>query len=245
MHSTERANLWRPAAEQPSHPLASIDGAEVGNGVRLVIEIGPRNKVGSHYFRAFLDARELGRTPEPVLFGLQNSGPYPGYNWVEVTDFQGRVPVAGGGEVEVPEGIDLRIVETLARLVPPGGHLMMEYDSPHRAMTARSLAAGVPPAATPLGAIMFAAGCGVAFTDWYISEGGREGPRKLQGYRALDAEHEERRGYEMLVSLEAYLDASKDFDWDIQARTRPLAAAAITSLRARLGVIEGPLAPPI
>jgi hypothetical protein len=32
---------------------------------------------------------------------------------------------------------------------------------------------------------MFRAGCR-SFRDWYISEGGREGPRKLQGFKPLD-----------------------------------------------------------
>ena len=58
---------------------------------------------------------------------------------------------------------------------------MAEYESRPRTSTARALAAGVPPVATPLGALLFDLGCGVAFRDWYISEGGREGPRKLQG----------------------------------------------------------------
>ena len=233
---------WRPAAAVPGHVLGAIDGAAVGNGVTLAIEIGPRNKVGSDYFRAFLVSAELGRTTEPVVSGLVNRGPFPGFNWVEVTGSAHRLPLEDGAAVMVPEGIDLQIVQTLASLVPPGGHLMLEYDAPHRAITARALAANVPPVATPLGAMMFAAGCGVAFTDWYISEGGREGPRKLQGFRALDAAHEQRRGLEMLAALEAFMGRSREVDWDVQMAVRPLAGAAIAVLRERLAVPPGPLA---
>lgn len=237
------AHLWRPLAEVGGHPLDLVEGAVVGNGVALQFEIGPKSKVGSDYFRAFLDSGLLGPTTEPVISGLINRGPYPGYNWVEVTASTDQVLLESGEAVQVPEGIQLRIVEALAGLVPPGGHLMMEYDSPHRDMTARALAATVPPVATPLGAMMFAAGCGIAFTDWYISEGGREGPRKLQGFKALDAAHERRRGLEMLASLEAFMDRSKDVDWDIQMAVRPLAAATLTVLRERLGIVEGPFTP--
>ena len=240
--SASARSPWRPAAATPGHALGAIDGVAVGNGVTLAIEIGPKSKVGSDYFRAFLVSHDLGRTGVPVVSGLINRGPFPGYNWVEASDSTHRLPVADGDEVSVPEGIDLRIVQALASLVPPGGHLMLEYDSPHRAVTARALAANVPPVATPLGAMMFAAGCGIAFTDWYISEGGREGPRKLQGFRALDAEHEQRRGREMLIALEAFMGRSKDVDWDVQIAVRPLAQAAITVLRARLDVPPGPLA---
>lgn len=222
-------------AEAPGHPLNKLDAAEVGEGVRLVVEAGPRNRSGATYFRAFLDAAEVGRTLEPVLAGLHATGPYPGFNWVEVTEFSGQVPVAAGN-VDVPEGIDLQIVQALASLVPAGGHLMMEYESSHRRLTARALAQGVPPVATPLGAMMFSVGCGVAIRDWYIAEGGREGPRKLQGFRAVDIEHGTRRAREMLLELEAFMDASADLDWDLQVKCRPLAEATITVLRGRLNI---------
>ena len=244
-HPSERPSPspWRPLAAAPAHPLAAIEGTEVGAGVRLALELGPKSKVGSDYFRAFLVSDRLGRTTTPVLWGLINRGPFPGYNWVEVTDAANRVVMEGGDEVEIPEGIDLELVRALGSLVPVGGHLMIEYDSAHRQSTARALVANVPPVATPVGAMMFAAGCGVAFTDWYISEGGREGARKLQGFRAADAAHEERRGRQMLLALEAFMPRVRDLDWDIQAAVRPLAEAAITVLRERFAVPDGPLPP--
>ena len=237
-----RGIVWRSVADLAAHPLHAIEGVVVGNGVSLLFEVGPQNKVGSDYFRAFLDSALLGVTTEPVIFGLINRGPFPGYNWVEVSDSTDLVAVGDGDTVQVPEGIQLRIVAALGSLVPAGGHLMLEYDSGHRATTARALAANVPPVATPLGAMMFAAGCGVAFTDWYISEGGREGPRKLQGFRAFDAEHETRRSREMLASLEAFMARAKDVDWDVQMAVRPLAEATIIVLRERLDVLPGPFA---
>jgi len=242
-HTPARPSPWRPVAADPGHPLAALQGAEVGNGVRLAIELGPKSKVGSDYFRAFLEADGLGRTAEPFLWGLINRGPYPGFNWVEVTGSTDRVPLESGEEVQIPEGIDLAVVQQLGTLVPPGGHLMLEYDSPQRSLTARALTANVPPVATPLGAMMLAAGCGIAFTDWYISEGGREGARKLQGFRALDAAHEERRGRDTFNALEAFMPRMRDLDWDIQAAVRPLAEATLTLLRERFAMPEGPIAP--
>lgn len=223
---------WLPAGAEPSHPLAALDAAEVGQGVRLSVELGPLSRGGARQFRAFLEAEDLGRTLEPVLLGLHHAGPHPGTNWVEVTDFRGHVPVTGG-DVEVPEGIDVQIIERLAALVPPGGHLMMEYESAHRRVTARALAQRVPPVATPLGGMMFAAGCGVALRDWYAAEGGREGPRKLQGHRAVDVAHEQRRYPQVLADLERFLESSAELDWDLQVKCRPLAEATITVLRSR------------
>ncbi len=229
---------WRPLAEFGEHPLSRLNGAEVGNGVHLRVDLGPKNRVGSDYFRAFLVSDDLGETLEPVFTGLHNSGPFPGFNWVEVIDFRGRLSI-GDGQVEIPAGIDQEIVTALASLVPPGGHLMMEYDSAHRAVTSRALAAQVPPAVTPLGGMMFAAGC-VAFKDWYTPEGGREGPRKLQGFLPVDERHVQLRARELLLDIERFMQRSRDLDWDVQAATRPVAEAAITVLRQRLDVPEGP-----
>jgi hypothetical protein len=228
--------LWRPAAALPAEPLTALDGAAVGEHVTLECLLGPRNQVGARYFRLHL-ASPLGRSQEPAVFGLQNSGPYPGYNWVEVIAYTALLAIEDGDgatrTVEVPPGIERRIFAALAALVPPGGHLMAEYDSPAREVTARALAARVPPLATPLGALLHAAGCGDAFRDWYISEGGREGPRKLQGFRALDLDHARRRGREQLAALDAFLASAADLDWNLQAQCRPLAQAAVEELRAR------------
>ena len=240
--ANERARpTWRPAAQLraeglPAEPLSALDGAAVGDDVTLALSLGPRNSVGARYFRCYLTS-PLGATAEPVVFGMQNSGPYPGYNWVEVIAYASLLsiaaPDAAPRAVEVPPAVERRIFEQLATLIPPGGHLMAEYDSPARTSTARALAARVPPLATPLGALLHAVGCGDAVRDWYISEGGREGPRKLQGFRALDADHARRRGLEQLVALEAFIASPADLDWGIQSLCRPLARAAIAELSER------------
>lgn len=229
--SPHAAPTWVPAAARPDHPLARLEGASVGDGVEMRVELGPRNQVGSTYFRLYLAAADLGGTiPEYLAFGLHNSGPYPGYNWVEVIEWRDLLALADGRAVEVPAGIELHVFERLGALVPPGGHLMAEYDSPPRVITARALAARVPPAATPLGALLAAAGCGTSFRDWYISEGGREGPRKLQGFRAANAEHSRIRSTEAIASLEAFLARDDDIDWDVLAQCRPIAQAALARL---------------
>jgi len=47
--------------------------------------------------------------------------------------------------------------------------------------------------------------CGASFKDWYIAEGGSEGPRKLQGYKAPDRQHAQRKANEMALELKAFL----------------------------------------
>jgi len=84
-------------------------------------------------------------------------------------------------------GLEAELIRLIGSLVPAGGHLMLEYESPGQSETHRELLLRVPPAATHLGALMFAAGFRGRFKDWYISEGGHEGPRKLQANKSPNA----------------------------------------------------------
>jgi hypothetical protein len=231
---------WTAASEEPDHAVSALDGATVGQGVTLRVELAPTARGGARLFRAFLDSADLGVTLAPIVTGAHRTGDAPAMNWVEITDFAGSVPVAGG-DVEIPEGIDIQVLHALATLVPAGGHLIAEYASDHRRTTDRALRQGVPPVATPLGGMMFAAGCGVAFRDWRVAASS-EGARRLQGYRAVDSGHEARRAPETLAALERFMDSSAELDWDLQLKCRPLAEAAITVLRARLGVLASTFA---
>jgi hypothetical protein len=239
--STVPATGWRPVTSDSDHPLAALDGAAVGQGVWLAVEVGSRSRAGATHVRAYLVSDELGRTLEPVLHALHYAGTLPLQHWIEVTDYLDRPSLSGGGFVEIPEGIELRIVQALGALVPAGGQLMLEYASPSRSVTASALAAGVPPVATPLGGMMFAAGCGAVFRDHGSAVGGRAGRRKLCGFRANDVDHERVRGLEMFADLEAFMGRSKDLDWIVQSQTRPIAEATITTLRSRFDVPDGPV----
>jgi hypothetical protein len=126
--------------------------------------------------------------------GLHHSGPYPTYNWLEVAQVNDRltfvVDSAGSRrEVVLGRGGLRRLMALLGDLIPPGGHLMLEYESPRWASTARALNLGVPPPATELGELLRAAGCAASVRNWHIPEGGREGPRKLQGFKPLNEAH--------------------------------------------------------
>ena len=166
------------------HPLGRLQGRVLGPA-RLLLLLGPKNNVGARYFRLYLvdSAGRLSR--QPLAEGLHNSGPFPAYNWLELTRYDPLVEFEGEGLDLAAHGLDRRLFSLLARLLPPGGHLMVEYESPSQRATERILGLGYPPAASPLGSLLLAAGC-LSFRDWYIPEGGREGPRKLQGFKPLD-----------------------------------------------------------
>ena len=176
---------WRKAPVQ--HPLRALNEATL-RGRRLRVWLGPPNRVGAEYF--LLAPREDTR---PFLLGLFHVGPFPQHHWVEV--------MASTFTPEDEEGL----FALFTRLIRPGGHLMVEYESEARRETDLALQRGVPPVLTPLGLALFRAGFTAGFRDWYISEGGMEGPRKLQAHLPLNEEHGREGARRMLAEVEEFL----------------------------------------
>lgn len=148
--------------------------------------------MGASYFQLYLIDASSRLSERPFAQGLCNSGRYPAFNWIEFVQYDAR-PAFGGDVLDLDAtGIDRQLFPALGDLLPPGGHLMVEYESPTQKESERILTLGYPPAASPLGILLLAAGCR-SFRDWYIPEGGREGPRKLQGFKPLNEDQARQR----------------------------------------------------
>lgn len=172
---------------------------------RLIVLLGPQNKVGSYYFRLFLVNEAGTMTDKSLAWGLFGTGQYPSYNWIELSYYSSRLEIAGLSTIDLSHhGLDLKFFQLLYDLIPIGGHLMVEYESPTQTITKQMLIAGYPPVVTPLGYLMFQCGCR-SYKDWYISEGGNEGPRKLQGYKPLNKEVSIEKSANLRSELEAFL----------------------------------------
>jgi hypothetical protein len=200
---------WR-VGEGEEHALSAVSGRRLGK-VTTAVLLGPKNRFGATYFQVFvIDAERRAGEPAAIV-GLHHSGPYASYNWIEIISLAQRVTFASStsGADEVLDTcqaeLDRDLLRRLADVIPPGGHVMMEYDSPEQAETARGLGLNIPPVATPLGHLLFSVGCRAGFRDWYIAEGGSEGPRKLQGYKPLDEAHAGRKARELASQLLAFL----------------------------------------
>lgn len=204
---------WLPAGETGdfrSNPLAFLDGSPL-DGFTLKVYLGPNNRFGAVYFQLRLQDG-AGRESEPLLLGLLSRGEYPAYNWIETVFFHHRLTFAAT-EMSMATAVDLRetglerpIFQLLAGLLPPGGHLMVEYDGPEQEETRLGLERGIPPSATPLGSLLFHIGCGSSFKDWYFAEGGSEGPRKLQGFKPLDQEQASLQANRLAEELKTFLE---------------------------------------
>jgi len=198
------------------HALAALQGRELGP-YRLIVALGPKNNVGSQYFQVFLANPDGALADEPVALGLHNSGPYPGFNWVELTRYNSALAF-GDEAVDLTEGdLDLELFVMVSELVPPGGHLMVEYDSPSQSASAHVLTRGLPAATSPIGFRMFQVGCR-SYRDWYIPEGGREGPRKLQGFKPWNEEIEREKTAALRTEMEAFVQVAEEGKGDAALR---------------------------
>jgi hypothetical protein len=226
-HNTElQANVGKLEGEwtlvDDKHPLSSLQGKAVGS-YKVVVMLGTKNRFGARYFRVFIQnsSGELGQ--QSVLAGLHSQGKYPGYNWIEIISMSPQINFATEVANITLDGLIQPLFKYLADILPPGGHMMVEYDSAEQRDTARSLALGVPPVATPVGAALFLAGCGFGFKDWHFAEGGSEGPRKLQGYKALDSQHAQLKIAQIEEELRTFLagpSESGSSELEVAARKR-------------------------
>ena len=226
---------WKVAGEG-EHPLDVVTGQQLGEMTTLVL-LGPKNRFGARYFQVFLLGERSQPGEPPVVIGLYSSGPYPSYNWVEIISLAEHVTFAstteGGGDmVNIRQaGLDLELLERIADLIPPGGHMMIEYDSPGQQETARALDVGIPPAATLLGYLLYSIGCGVGFKNWYFAEGGSEGPRKLQGYKPLNEEHARERAHDLARELLTFLERPAELGpADVEKPARQRAVQILSSI---------------
>ncbi|HEV1997528.1 MAG TPA: DUF1122 family protein, partial [Candidatus Dormibacteraeota bacterium] len=204
--------------------LSRVDGAQVPGGTLRVL-LGPKI-VGKRYFR--LQRTEAERQVRFVE-ALYNDGPYPGHNWVEIFDMELPEPLRGREHFAPDLEPYLRPV---ADAIPAGGHMMAEYEKLDWHTTQRGLLAGIPPIATPLGALLFALGVGDSFKDWYFPEGGMEGSRKLQGNKAYTAPQRVEMHRKRAEELRRFLATPAQGPLEIDRRARDTAAIILHRLGA-------------
>ncbi len=220
---------WRWAE---GHLLARLQGRRL-DGLTLAVLLGPSGAVGSLYFQLFALDEEGRPAAAPLALGLYNRGRFPAQNWVELVRYLPRLRFDGGESSLAERGREGRLFRLLGSLVHPGGSLMVEYDSPEHALTARVLSLGYPPPCAPLGYALLGAGC-LSFRDWYIAEGGREGPRKLQGFKPLDEGTARERARSLAQAIGEALSRLARGGGDEAARTAlRLGRRALARLRRR------------
>jgi hypothetical protein len=192
--------------------VAQLDGQRCGD-FKLLLKTRPsRTRSGWVHFSAMLVGSENDVSSTALLTGIASVGGRGVKPWIECRIFP-EVEFAEGKKVEVREReLETSAIELLAGLIPPGGHLMIDYESRGQEETFTELVLGVPPPATHLGSLLFAAGFHGQFKDWYFSEGGQEGPRKLQANKPPDEKSAHQALTQHRHELSAFLERSLPTD---------------------------------
>lgn len=179
--------------ENKSIELHDLDGTKVGLFVLRLDRVKQLRQSGWKGFCLYLEDAARRRGAPAVVKGIFSRGGKDGVRpWLDVVYRQRVVFEAPEADsfrwVDLAEaGLETALFGSLARLIPPGGHMMVSYEEedPIHTETLEGLRRNVPPAATPLGFVLFISGFPLV-KDWYLSEGGHEGPRKLWAERAPD-----------------------------------------------------------
>jgi hypothetical protein len=170
------------------HPLQGLEGRPLGAYQLHLQQLKQLRLSGWQGFSLALKDRKGTLAQPPVVEGIYSAGGKDAVRpWMDiaVTDV---AEFGSGRRLELREsGLMQGLFHALSPLIPPGGHLMVSYEDtdPLHRETDRALSAGVPPVLTPLGFLLFMSGFRLV-KNWYLSEGGHEGPRKLWGEKPPD-----------------------------------------------------------
>lgn len=209
------------------HPLERANGILLDGFTLVLADLKPLRKSGWRKFAFLLEDGAGTRGNDPVILGIHSLGGKDGIRgWMDIEYLEEIAFAAerpGGIRVSLKEnGMDRKLFGTLGEMIPPGGHLMVSYEGEQNihGETLAGLSTGVPPVATPLGFLLFLSGFPYV-KDWYLAEGGMEGPRKLWGEKAPDAEWERIYREKTMKQVLPFLDRNKPGGFpDIVAEAR-------------------------
>jgi len=181
----------------------------------LQVQCVPRRRVGHFDVDIFLKDTKGKLSCEPVVTGIYSKGNPRGriFGWLDI-HYLDRFAFDDGdaGVLRDMEGLAEGLFEMLGNCIPPGGMIMCSYisdmawaiESPLHEVTRRCMGLNsleIPPAATPIGKLLIAAGCLNIKAGAYDVQGSS----RLAGEKALDGEYEKSFKQRLIKQLEGYL----------------------------------------
>lgn len=191
--------------------LDSLNDQPIGNYRLRVENLGQTRFFDQQNFELYLIDSHTNKSKSPIFRGLYNAGRPSIYvpAWIDGEFVEDAIIPPLPSRERVGVRVMEAIAQKLGALIPPGGRLWLAYeafDSEGELMreTRAGLLANIPLVATPIGFLLYRADCWAGLRDWHFPEGGREGPRKLQGNKAINAAHAKQRAGEIVAELERF-----------------------------------------
>lgn len=177
---------------------------------------------GRTYFNIYFEDGHGRLSEKPVidkaLYSVGGKGVLP---WIEIGYYRPEV-IFKKEKGNVPQTTNIaftdeerKLFKLLGDFIPAGGHMMMPYDLDDNVLSRMTFAAlrkNIPMVATPIGFLLFRIGFTIPFREWYIAEGGHEGPRKLQFEKPLTAEREKKAFEEIMDDVVKFIDSPPEID---------------------------------
>ncbi len=172
--------------------LKNLHGKSVNGYTLHMGELKQLRFSGWKDFRLYIRDSRGALSGFPVIKGIYSAGGKDGVKpWMDIEYYEEleflKEKETKDSLILSSNSLDRKLFKHLGNIIPPGGHLMVSYEGEQiiHTNTIKSLSMGIPPAATALGFLIFQGGFQL-IKDWYLSEGGHEGPRKLWGEKAPD-----------------------------------------------------------
>jgi hypothetical protein len=211
---TEREDTCEGWGMQEAPQLEGLRDRSLGP-FSLYIQYQPRRRVGHFDLDIFLKDNKGKLSGDPIVTGIYSKGNPSSqiFSWLDI-HFLDLFAFDGGdaGVLSEMEDLTERVFEILGGAIPPGGMIICSYitdvawgiESPLHEVTRRCIALnslGIPPAATPIGRLLVAAGCCNIKAGAYDVQGSS----RLAGEKALDGEYEKCFTQRLIKQLEEYL----------------------------------------
>lgn len=225
---------------QNTPQLASLQDSSLGP-FTLQVQYQPRHRVGHFDVELFLLNKEGKRSRDPLVTGIYSKGNPSNkiFSWLDIHYLDCFTFDNGDADfLSEIEGLAEGLFGMLGYCIPPGGMIMCSYitdmvwriESPIHEQTRRCLqvhSLNIPPAATPIGRLLVAAGCCNIKAGAYDVQGSS----RLAGEKALDQEYEKSFSQRLITQLEEYLEKATNPEYkDIEAICRANAGVILDKM---------------
>lgn len=211
--------------------LESLNGQPIGPFRLHVENVGRARFFDQRDFALYLIDSHANKSNSPIFRGRYNAG-RPSIHVLSWIDGELVENATINGEridltapLSNPRSLAEEMTRALGALIPPGGRFWIAYEAfegegeiVHE--TRAGLSESFPLVSTPVGFLLFRADCWLGLRNWHFPEGGREGPMKLQGNKALNEEHARVRAQETVAELENFLRKKSESEIEERAHAR-------------------------
>ena len=217
----------------PSSVIQALDGLKLAEDLALHVKISSVSPVQVH-FSLFL-AKPPGHVVSTsevfwgfMVYGDDGASSIDGHYFEKVSFPNG---VASLGE----NGTGVRLFAILGNLISNGGSVTIIYSDLDQGdgvydRTYQATLREYPVIVTPLGGLLYAAGCGVRLKQTSSTPNDRDRLWRIQGYKPVNAEEKRRAGVALIRELHQFL-ARRIEDDEVARQCRRRAFALIEQAR--------------